>query len=353
MTIHARLAAFLLLPWFSSALILAQQNTPPSPPPTNPTNGGIHLDVVVTPKSGAPVVTGLQQQDFTILDNKSQQTITSFRAVSSGQEPVEVVLLIDDVNTTYTNIAYERGQIDKFLRANGGHLAHPTALAILSDTGIKTQDSFSTDGNAVSASLDQQTVSLRDITRSAGFYGATDRLQISLNGLEQLATHEATHAGRKLILWISPGWPFLSGPRTEIDPKEQRQIFTDIVDISTRLRQARITLYSVNPLGAGESTLRTFYYESFLKGVTKPSQVSIGNLGLQVIAVQSGGLALNSSNDVAAMLQQCVADADAWYEITFEPAVAEQPDEYHHLEIRVDKPGLVARTRQGYYAQAH
>jgi hypothetical protein len=39
----------------------------------------ISLDVVVTDKSGKPVP-GLQQQDFTLLDDKQPQTILSFRA---------------------------------------------------------------------------------------------------------------------------------------------------------------------------------------------------------------------------------------------------------------------------------
>jgi hypothetical protein len=31
--------------------------------------------------------------------------------------------------------------------------------------------------------------------------------------------------------------------------------------------------------------------------------------------------------------------------------VAAKPDEYHQLQIKLAKPGLTARTRQGYYAQ--
>jgi hypothetical protein len=84
--------------------------------------------------------------------------------------------------------------------------------------------------------------------------------------------------------------------------------------------------------------------------VTKPSQANVGNIGLQVLAVQTGGLVLNSSNDVSALLQRAFVDAAAWYEISFQP-VPSEPNEYHQIEIKVDKPGLTARTRTGYYAQ--
>jgi VWFA-related protein len=124
-------------------------------------------------------------------------------------------------------------------------------------------------------------------------------------------------------------------------------LFASIVDLSTRLREARVTLYSINPMISSDAT----YYQAFLKGVTKPSSVQIANLALQVIAVQSGGLALTSSNDTAAMLQQCVADTAAYYEVSFDPVPAATPDEYHKLNVQLAKTGLAARTRDGYYAQ--
>jgi VWFA-related protein len=112
-----------------------------------------------------------------------------------------------------------------------------------------------------------------------------------------------------------------------------------------------VTLDSIDPLGAGESVARAAYYKNFLRGISKPSQTQLADLGLQVLAVQSGGVALTSGNDIAALLEECVADAAPYYEISFAPPPPERSDEYHHLEIRVTKPGLTARTRQGYYAQ--
>jgi hypothetical protein len=99
-------------------------------------------------------VSGLQQQDFTLLDNKVPQNIASFRAVegSRSQAPVRVIVLIDAINADYHTIAFERGEIDKFLRANAGHLAYPTTLVFLTDSGTQIQQDFSTDGNSLSAS---------------------------------------------------------------------------------------------------------------------------------------------------------------------------------------------------------
>jgi len=343
---NVRLACFLLVTVLCSAAASAQQVSPQARAAT----GKIYLDVVVSPKSGPPVA-DLQQSDFTVLDNNSPQAITSFQTVTGREAPIEVVLVIDAINTDARTIGYERNQIDRFLRAEGGRLAYPVAIVVATDTGVQRAENFSSDGNALSAAMDRDQIGLRDIGRSAGFYGATERLQYSLQALNQITASEAPHQGRKILLWISPGWPLLTGPNIELDSKQQDQIFAQIVSLSTQLRQARVTLYNVNPIGAGESVFRGTYYEEFLKGVSKPSQVNLANLGLQVLAIQSGGLALEFNNDVASLLQQCLSDVAPYYEISFDAAAAERPDEYHHLEIKIAKPGLTARTHQGYYAQ--
>lgn len=309
------------------------------------------LDVVVTAKSGEPA-TGLQQQDFTVLDNKVPQTLTSFQAIEGRQDPIGVILLLDTVNIGYENVAYERGQIDKYLRADEGRLAHPTRIAVLADTGLFMQEDFSTDGEALSTELDRYSVALRTVRRDAGFWGANERLDFSLTALHDAMTRQASRPGRKLILCLTPGWPYLSGPEVELTSKDKQHIFANIVDLSTLMLKARITLYTIDPLGAAEAgSARVTYWENFAKGVSKPSQVQPGDLAAQVLATQSGGRALNSGNNITGMIQECIRDTAIYYELSFDPPPAKHPDEYHHLEIHIAKPGLTARTRQGYYSQ--
>jgi VWFA-related protein len=325
------------------------------PPVPHNADRRIKLDVVVTDHSGKAVA-GLQQPDFTLLDNKEPQPILSFQAETKAaltpDSPVEVILIVDEVNVGYERVAYERDEIKRFLKQNGGKLEHPISMAFFSDTKTEIQDNPSTDGNSLLAAFDQSVNTLHTIRRSTGIYGAEDRLQISLDMLHALAARETPKPGRKLVIWISPGWPMLSGPRTNLDSRTQQMVFNSVVAASTALREARITLYSVDPLGLADSGgLRTTYYEEFLKGVTKPSQVQIGNLALQVIATQTGGLAFYGSNDIVDGLHRCIADADAFYVMTMQAAPADRSNDYHSLEVRVGTPGLKARTRTGYYAQ--
>ncbi|HEX4650755.1 MAG TPA: VWA domain-containing protein [Granulicella sp.] len=313
-------------------------------------SGKMVLDVVVTPKSGAPVA-NLPAQAFTLLDNKTPRPITSFRAFTQSQEPAEVILVIDNVNTPYQTIAYARPQIDKFLRANNGHLPYPTTLAVVNDTGTQIQAHPTTDGNALSAAFDHYEVGLKYLRRDTGIWGAANRSDLGLHALNALMARDRALPGRKIILWISPGWPLLSGPRINLPYKQEQQLFGSIVALSNELRTTRTTLYAINPLGAGQNVLFTTYYEDFVKGVSKPNQVQLGDLSLQVLATQSGGQVFYSNNDITGMLQKAVADTSAYYQLTFDAPPAERNDEYHHIQVQLATPGLSARTLQGYYAQ--
>jgi VWFA-related protein len=327
-----------------SPLRLAAQLAPHGPT----ADKTVVLDVVVDAKNSrtAGPVTGLQQQDFTVLDNKAPRTPTSFRAITAGQEPIRVVALIDAVNIKPSGLGNERDQLYKFLRAQGGHLAHPTSIAILTDTGLQLLGGFSTDGNAISDNLQKQVIGIRTIPNSTGVYGEQERVRLSYTAVQTLAAHEAGKPGRTVVLWLSPGWPLLSQEGIELSHEQQARIFTDVVNLSTQLREARVTLYALDPIGAGEPVA----YGEFLKGVGKAGQAAVGDLALQVLAIKSGGLSLNANN-LAEEMQWCVADLDAYYEISFPMPPSETRDSFHHLEIKLDKPGLTARTRDGYYAQ--
>jgi len=313
----------------------------------------ITLDVVVNDKSGNPV-SGLEQQNFTVLDNKQPQKILSFEAIrgSSAEDRLETVLVLDAANIGFSRVAYAREEIEKFLRQDGGKLARPLSIDLLSDSGLSIQSTASTDGNALIAYINQHQTGLRTTRRSQGFYGATDRVQLSIRALGQLAEYEEKRPGRKIVVWVSPGWPMLSGPNVQLTSKEQQNLFNTVVAISTELRQSRITLYAVDPLGTADAGgFRTFYYEDFLKGVTAPNNVQIGDLALQVLAYQSGGRVLNSSNNVAGEIERCIRDTNTYYVLSYDPPPADGPNDYHAIEVKLDKPQLKAQTRSGYYAQ--
>jgi hypothetical protein len=153
-----------------------------------------------------------------------------------------------------------------------------------------------------------------------------------------------------LLLWIGPGWSLFTTPGVEIDEREQKRWMDLIVSASARLHEAQVALYSVKPLGLGTG-LEDSRWQALLKPVRKPDQAYLGYLSLQVLATQSGGQVLDSSNDLARELSQGVNDASAWYTLVVATQTSEQPNTWHDVDVKVDKPGAKVRTINGYYAQ--
>jgi len=347
----------ILIPAFCCATALAQKpvDLPPATAPSPAASPGlIDLNVVVTDKAGNPI-RGLRQEDFTLLDNHQPAAIRSFAAheiESSRSDDQGLFIVIDNVNAGFNVISTARIQIENYLRGNGGRLPIPVALFMLTDSGLNQITKVSRDGNELAGILHEKEGQLREIPRSAGFYGDEEKYQISLRALENLTQYLGKADGRKLVVWIGPGWHIFDSPNVSISPQGQRNLFSEIVNLSTQLRLAGVTIHAVDPIGAVDAaSAHNFLWEDFTKPVLRPNQSQPGDLALQVFAVHTGGIVLSGSNDIAGEIAKCAADASAWYSLRFDGQKPDAPNAWHDLEVKVDKPGLKVRTDNGYYAQ--
>lgn len=313
------------------------------------TSREIELVVVVNDKAGH-AISGLERGDFTLLDNNHPTQIDSFNAFSAStpepQPPQQIVLVIDGVNIAFQEVSYARLGIDKFLRSNGGRLPAPMWIYWYTDDGLAGAEGPATDGNALADQFDAAQGRLRMLTAAAGTWGAIERFDMSVQTLDKLIRVYGAKPGRKLVIWLGRGWPMLQDPHLQMSWKDQQRLFGNIVELNTIIRQAHMSIYSVTPEVPGSYS---YLYEEFVKGVKNPSHAFLPNLDLKVLAEQSGGVVVNPSNDLDSQLEQCVQDTKAYYVIGFTPPPGREPDEYHELKVRVDKPGLTARTSTGYY----
>lgn len=311
------------------------------------------LNVVVTDKSGKPV-TGLQQDDFKLLDNKQPTNILSFQAVNgpAAGPPVEVVLVVDEIDTPFMRVARIREDLVKYLGQNGGKLSRPTSIVLVTDSGNEQRTPPTQDAKTLIANMNQADFGLRFLKRSeGGFYGVEDQQNAAVKALMQVIQSESADPARKVVVWISPGWPLFLGGTLDMNEKELQQLFGAVVAYTEALRQANITLYEVDPGGTNQNEMQLSDFQQFYRGVKGPNQVQIGDLGLQGLAYRSGGRVMVGDNDIAAQIAECAADADAFYRITFETQPGDGPNDFHALDIKIDKPKMTARTEAGYYAQ--
>lgn len=339
-----------------SALVLGSRTNSAQAVPAGAADVPTTLDVVVTDKEDRPVA-GLQSGDFKVLDNKQQRSIIGLRPVAGetaeADPPVQAFLLVDIVNSPFDTMAAERKNIENYLRQSGGHLPVPTSFVFLTDTELKYQGQPTRDANVLLDNLEKNPPPQRSAQPQAGFQEWVQMREKSLQALNGLTLKLRDEPGRKLVIWISPGWDSFSNLSAQKSPKELETLFNYIVGISTVLREARITLYSVDPYGAPRDLAMAgnSEYGEFVKGVPSPKLANNGDLMLQVIATQTGGKVLYGSNNIAKMIDQCLADAQAFYVLTFNAPHATHPNEYNGIQVQVNKPGLKVRVRTGFYAQ--
>ncbi len=332
----------------SSRVGLAQAGQLNSETGTGSAQPAIHLNLVV---SGGPAET-LQQNEVTLLDNGAPATVQSLQPLGGrGNAPAHVIVVIDDVNARLTTVAYERDQLKKFFLKNDGQLRVPFTLAVMTDTKLDIQPDFSQDGHAENQALQKYQIGLHEITRNSQ-YGGFDRSNIGVRSLEQLVRYAAGIPGHKLILFMSPGWPLLSGPRIELSGKQEKSLYDTTAELQNAMLRANVTLDMINPFGPGESLVRSDDYQGYLKGVKKPGDSNLADLSLQVLAVHSGGTVQQGSSDLEGMVEHSMADLDHSFTLSFVPGPGDTPNAYHSLKVQVNRPGLTVRMPDEYYTEA-
>ena len=309
----------------------------------------VRLDAVVTDKSGAPIK-GLKAEDFTVLDNKLRQAVSVLEAGESipAADTVEAYVLIDTINPVESIVASERHDLTAYL-GRAGSLPIPASLVFLTPDGLKIQGQSTREASVLLANLESNPTSLRTF-QNKGYFNAEALREKSLMAMNVLALKLANRPGRKLVIWLSPGWREFIFQSSRMSRKNQEDLFSYEASLSVALRAARITLYSVDPNGAECVTCsQNSYYKNYLKGPYAPKDADQNDLLLQALVAKTGGKVVTGKNDIAGMIGDCLADAQHYYVLSFEAPPSAHETAFHEIKVEVDKPGAQARTRTGYY----
>jgi VWFA-related protein len=335
----------------------------------------IILNVQVMDASGKPA-TGWKAQDFTLVDDQRPRTNLSFKAVEGAATPAHVILVLDAVNNSARDIANDRKEVQRFLNQSQEPLTYPMSIAAVSDSGL-TVGKPSRDRNAVLNELKDLTGNLQaigcadEMNPNATFQALmvpdavttaesarqlnclNQRFIESVAALSKLAEQQVNVPGRVILIWIGPGWPHLYNPQFRHDDATlKRNLFIQLVHISTALREGQVTLNMVCPSDFLRKTeLLNDHDQSLLNGLQNEDQVTAGSLSLQAFAHQSGGQILIEKKNIPDGIAACIADAASYYVLSFDSNAAAGPGEYHSLEVKIDKPGITVRTNTMYYAE--
>jgi VWFA-related protein len=313
---------------------------------TNPVvrDGLFRIDVVAADSAGK-AVSDLEPWDFTLLDNGQPAKIRTFHnALEASQPAPELIFVLDTVNLSPQQRTQTENAIVQFLSRNSGHLEIPCFLYRLTRDGLFSSLRPMTDGALLVKEL-EQTRSQLAVWRAGrndgpnllrAWVNISQPNELSLRALGSIAIDQRDVPGHKVVVWIGPGWPVNGG---EVG-------FDEATELSTRLREARITLDNVN---AWPNPNLAFNYHDYLEAPRSQKDMQPAKLALPVIAMHTGGLVLDSSGDLNRDIERCVDEMRSFYTLTFNSPHTYQVDEFRDLRVQVDRPALTVRAPTGYY----
>lgn len=376
------ISAKFLLP-FLALISLAQE--PPAPerePPLTTLRSNtrlVVLDVVVADKNGTPV-RNLTKSDFTVFEDSQAQVIASFESpdqhapvvfnptgtASSDHEDGSgniaanplTILVLDSLDTTITDQAYARTQIDKFLKSHEPSLTQPTALMALEEKRLELLHDYTTDTKALEQALSTHRAHLpfrllRSMGEGNSYAGAdkhdsADRLLDAIEALREIATANAQFAGRKNVIWIGPGFPSLNQLKVwqgfgfrginQINASPTNKITLQSWEQETLqlLWKSRISVYTIDPRGTG--------------GAEEQIAPPAGDLAFEQIAPLTGGQIIRDTNDVEVRIANSVEEGGAYYAVAYHPSNQDWNGKFRAIKVVMRNSELTAHTRNGYYA---
>src|SRR5204863_7529856 len=77
------------------------------------------------------------------------------------------------------------------------------------------------------------------------------------------------------------------------------------------------------------------------------NELRLSQDSLRQLSEQSGGFAAVNRNDLSTAFDRIVRDNSSYYVLAYYPPSDKRDGKFHKIEVRVNKPGLIVRSRRG------
>jgi VWFA-related protein len=174
-----------------------------------------------------------------------------------------------------------------------------------------------------------------------------DSVQRTLDALIAIANYLAHFPGRKNLIWVSSSFPVsvgFVGARQPGDTRDQIHFAADFEraykTLNSALNKANMAVYPVDARGLVAAAPGTMDMNNFYstQGTMKE------------LASTTGGQAFVNTNDLTRAMRAAADDSLASYELGFYLHDIKWNGQYHALKVKVSRPGVHLRYRQGYFA---
>jgi VWFA-related protein len=315
------------------------------------------LDLVVVNAKGS-VVTDLKKEDFKVEEANQPQTILHFEEAGAHtpspeitidstadldrlapRAPVDIILL-DEFNTRFEDMAFARDSLKKYLKKQPEKLITPTMLIAVDLQHFTVLHDYTQNKAEIISALDHHFVGYPWGVHQGSW--VAERYGTAFVSLNRVAQAVIGHPGHKNMIWIGRGFPSFHFTNLSIDT--ENRIYNAVQDCVNELRDARVTLYTIDPAGV--------MVDPGVYGGDPMVDPFGGNYEFNRLAKATGGRTLYGRNDVDMEIGTAIQDGASFYTLAYRPANNSlDPQKFRKIKVTVDRPGLSVITREGYYLQ--
>lgn len=315
------------------------------------------LDMVVVDKKGK-VVKDLNRNDFKVEEEGEPQNILNFEQTGTHtpapelsiestadldrlapRAPVDIILL-DEFNTRFEDMAFARYSLKKFLDKQPDKLPAPTMLIAVDLQHFTVLRDYTQNKDELIKALDHHFVAFPWQMHQGAWIG--ERYATAFITLRRVAQAVIGHPGHKNMVWIGRGFPPMRFDRMQID--STNRIESAVQDCVNVLRDARVTLYTIDPAG--------LQVDPGAYGGDPMVDPFGGNYEFNRLAKATGGRTLYGRNDVDMEIGTAIQDGSSFYTLTYRPSnTSPDPRKFRHIKVTLSRPDLSVITRAGYYLE--
>lgn len=248
----------------------------------------------------------LTQNDFAVYENGKEQNISYF---SSADKPFDLILLLDFSGSTDEKQDLIRKAAQRFVE-----LARPDdRIAVVAFTHeIRVVSPLTTDRAALTESIEK-------LEMKGG-----SRIWDALDYVYKNIINKESQGRRSAVVFMTDGL--------------DNSLSTTYADLIETVRQNDTTIFPVY--------LDSSYYQL-------PKTAQMAEKSMTMLAEESGGqiYPARKIKDLVGIYEQIIKDLSRVYSISYEPSDEKRDGAWRELQVKVkDRPNLVVRSRQGYYA---
>lgn len=276
-----------------------------------PFRAGIELvSLNVTVTDGTKYVPDLNQDDFEVFEDGAKQSISFF---SRLQLPIALAILLDTSNSMEEKLPTAQEAAVGFVK----RMRHDDTMEVIDfNSQVRIAQPFTSD-----------VVTLERAIRGTSVNGSTslyNAIYISLKELKKERARSAEEIRRQAIVVLSDG-----------DDTSSLMEYDDVLDLAKRSETA---IYAIGLRQPDAERGRPRFKEA--------------EFVLRQLSQETGGRAFfpTSVAELPKIYQQISEELSSQYSLAYTSKNPLRNGVWRRILVRVSRPGLTARTRQGYYA---